>query len=554
MKIIEMKEKIHAKDIQKNALQQDKLLNIAHELSSSLELQFILDKIIEQILELLDSKGATIYLLDSKKQFLEPVVTNDIPYEAQIMSQKVNIKSSLSGNVVESKKGMIFNNASQNLDAYQIQGTSADEDEHLLVLPILDDEEILGTMNVYRREKLYGKEDVALAETFAVYASTAIQNAQAHQNLIREIEVRKQTEKSLKSSEERLKIIFESAPDTYYLNDLKGNFIDGNKAAEVLTGYKREELIGKSFLKLNLLSVKDIPRAAKALVKSVLGKATGPDEYTLKRKDGSKVSVEVLSYPVKIEGKPIILGIARDITERNKAQEILKASEEKYRSLSEELNESNSMKELLLDVIAHDLRNPACVIKGFTEIALENDPKNKILDEIRLGTDNLLAVIANATILSKVTIGDTIDKEELDLTNLINMIIDENLPHLQLAEMTIEMKINEEIIVEANPIIGEVFRNYISNAIKYAKTGKKVVIDANFRNGDVTINFKDYGETIENKNRENIFLRNVQLDKTKGRGLGLAIVKRIATAHDAEVGVKPNKPKGNNFYIKIPVE
>ena len=44
----------------------------------------------------------------------------------------------------------------------------------------------------------------------------------------------------------------------------------------------------------------------------------------------------------------------------------------------------------------------------------------------------------------------------------------------------------------------------------------------------------------------------MQLGKTKGSGLGLAIVKRIADAHNAEVGVKPNRPKGNNFFIKIP--
>ncbi len=53
-----------------------------------------------------------------------------------------------------------------------------------------------------------------------------------------------------RSSEERLKILFESAPDAYYLTDLKGTIIDGNKAAEELLGYKREELIGKNFIVL----------------------------------------------------------------------------------------------------------------------------------------------------------------------------------------------------------------------------------------------------------------------------------------------------------------
>jgi len=115
------------------------------------------------------------------------------------------------------------------------------------------------------------------------------------------------------------------------------------------------------------------------------------------------------------------------------------------------------------------------------------------------------------------------------------------------------MKLKGNLIIKANPIIGEVFRNYISNAIKYAKNGKKILLEAIIEDGYVVANVKDFGKTIEKKNRENIFIRNVQLGKTQGRGLGLAIVKRIAEAHNAEIGVKPNKPKGNNFYIKIPI-
>ncbi|MEA2022073.1 MAG: PAS domain S-box protein, partial [Candidatus Caldatribacteriota bacterium] len=141
--------------------------------------------------------------------------------------------------------------------------------------------------------------------------------------------------KELKDSEEHLKILFDYAPDAYYINDLKGNFIDGNKAAERLMGYKKEELIGKSFLKLNLLSLADIPKAAKALTKGIMGKPTGPDEFVLNRKDNSKVTVEISTYPARIKGKTLVLGIARDITERKKAEEVLKESEEKYRTVFE---------------------------------------------------------------------------------------------------------------------------------------------------------------------------------------------------------------------------
>lgn len=98
---------------------------------------------------------------------------------------------------------------------------------------------------------------------------------------------RKQLEEELATSKERLAILFEFAPDAYYLNDMAGTFVDGNKAAEEVTGYKREELIDKNFLELKLLPIEEIPKAAALLTKNAQGETTGPDEFALRRKDGS---------------------------------------------------------------------------------------------------------------------------------------------------------------------------------------------------------------------------------------------------------------------------
>jgi len=125
----------------------------------------------------------------------------------------------------------------------------------------------------------------------------------------------------LQDSEEYLKVLFDYAPGAYYISDLKGNFIGGNKAAERITGYKVEELIGKNFLKLKLLSLTDIPKAAKLLVKNLRGQPTGPDEFVLNRKDNSKVTIEISTYPVKFKGRTLVLGMASDITQRKKAIE-----------------------------------------------------------------------------------------------------------------------------------------------------------------------------------------------------------------------------------------
>ncbi len=154
------------------------------------------------------------------------------------------------------------------------------------------------------------------------------------QAIVRDITKRKNAVQALRESEERLKILFESAPDAIYLNDLKGNFVNGNKAAEEMVGYPKEELTGKSFLKLNLLPSYQVPKAAVALAKNAMGKPTGPDEFTLQRKDGSNVAVEIRTFPVRIGNQTLSLGIARDVTERKKAEKELQESEERFRSLS----------------------------------------------------------------------------------------------------------------------------------------------------------------------------------------------------------------------------
>jgi len=140
----------------------------------------------------------------------------------------------------------------------------------------------------------------------------------------------------LRDSEERSRILFEEAPDAMYLTDLKGTFLDGNSAAEATIGYARDELIGKNFLRLRLLSPRDLSRAAALLTRNVAGQPTGPDEFVLNRNDGSQAHVEIRTHPVRIDGRPLILGIARDITERKKAEDGLRDSEFRFRTMMEQ--------------------------------------------------------------------------------------------------------------------------------------------------------------------------------------------------------------------------
>jgi len=74
---------------------------------------------------------------------------------------------------------------------------------------------------------------------------------------------------SLEKSEEKFRVLFELAPDAYYLSNLEGTLIAGNRSAEKLLGYKKEELIGKNFFDLNLLSPDQFPKAGELLNKNL---------------------------------------------------------------------------------------------------------------------------------------------------------------------------------------------------------------------------------------------------------------------------------------------
>jgi PAS domain S-box-containing protein/putative nucleotidyltransferase with HDIG domain len=181
-----------------------------------------------------------------------------------------------------------------------------------IIAPLRFEEKTFGVIGVSSVE--LGENDMAAITVFAGQVSAALMNARAYLAL-------------QEQEKEKFRIIFDSAPDAYYLSDLKGKFVDGNKQAERMTGYSKEELIGKSFLTLNLLSKSQLLKAADLLAKNALGKSTGPNEFTLIRKDGGEIEVEISTHPVQIEGKLVVLGIARDITERKQAEQALIDSE-----------------------------------------------------------------------------------------------------------------------------------------------------------------------------------------------------------------------------------
>lgn len=145
---------------------------------------------------------------------------------------------------------------------------------------------------------------------------------------------RKRAEEALRHSEERYRDLVENAQDLIYEHDLQGNFTASNKAGERITGYTLEET-----LKLNLgLSVAPdyLEKAQEMLQRKLAGESVTAYDLVIVAKDGHRVPVEVNTRLVFRDGVPVgVQGIARDITERKRADEVLRESEERYRLLFE---------------------------------------------------------------------------------------------------------------------------------------------------------------------------------------------------------------------------
>ena len=181
----------------------------------------------------------------------------------------------------------------------------------------------------------------------------------------RNITERKLVEAHLKSSEERLRILFEFAPDACFLMDMEGNFVDGNKAAEEMVGYRKEELVGRSLAEAGIIPVDEIGRALALFAKNAQGKATGVSEFILNRKDGGLVAVEIRTFPVVIEGRALVLGNARDVSERKEAEEALRESEERYRTILEEMGDGYF--EVTLAGSYTFVNDSMCLITGYSK-------------------------------------------------------------------------------------------------------------------------------------------------------------------------------------------
>ena len=374
-----------------------------------------------------------------------------------------------------------------------------------------------------------------------------------------DITERKLAQVALAQSEARFRTLFELAPDGIYLIDLHGKFVDGNQAAEKLIGYGREDLIGKSFLTLNLLLPPDILRAAANLGRNAQGEPTGPEEFTLLPKSGSPVTVEIRTFPVRIGEKSLVLGVARDLTER--------------KQLEGQLRQAQKMEAVgqLAGGVAHDFNNMLAIVRGNADLMLTDG------DQLSAAVNDSLKNIVNATERAANLTRQLLvfsSKQRMQAQPLMLNTLISNLS--KLLRRTIRENIRLECLyadqlpfVQADPgMLEQVLLNMVVNARDAMPNGGLLQISTEKFNVDaeqaganseaepgefVCFSVSDTGTGIAPEHLSRLFepfFTTKEADK--GTGLGLATAYGIVKQHKGWIEVNTQIGIGTRFKIFLP--
>jgi two-component system phosphate regulon sensor histidine kinase PhoR len=213
--------------------------------------------------------------------------------------------------------------------------------------------------------------------------------------------------------------------------------------------------------------------------------------------------------------------------------------------------------------VSHELRTPLTSIRGYAETLIEsdgllNDNARDFLQVIRRNAERMGRLTEDLLVLARVESGE----EKLDLRPQdARQLLAEAASSMQEGARTAEVELTVENIPEWSVLadsyaVHQVFGNLISNALRYAQSGKKIIVGAQERGNGIEFFVRDFGPGIASEHLPRIFERFYRVDKARSResggtGLGLAIVKHIVLNHGGTVRVESTVGHGTTFFFLL---
>jgi PAS domain S-box-containing protein len=512
------------------------LQQVTESVHSSLDLDKVLKQITDGVVHSLGYNTAVIFMLDNKKKNFEvkivstkkrllyhinkilgfPLKELSIPADSELSPA---IRAAMEGQVVVAKNLVEIGYPSISKKTcsmlQKLIGTKS-----YIVVPLKVENEVVGGVLITSPNEDVSEEELTALKSFAYAASNAVKNAKIHLKT-------RQAEEALRKSEMIYRALFEHASDAVFLMNLEGAHITVNKKAADMLGYSIKELIGKSYKEI--VAPGEYENATDKLQGLLEGKSFHSYERIFRKKDGTEFPVEINVALVRDpENRPLFIqSIVRDITQRKKAEERIKAS----------LRE----KEILLREVHHRVKNNMQIILSLHKLQSKNIKNERIL-EIFSSTQNRIKSMA----LIHERLYQSEDLARIDLAEYVKRLTGYLSSSYRISPSAVKFKIDiKNVFLDINKAIpfGLIINELVSNSLKYAFPNEKkgeIKIAVHPLNGkEAELIVSDNGLGLP----ENIDFRN-----TKSLGLHLVTILAEDQLHGV---IRLDRKEGTSFHISL---
>lgn len=344
-----------------------------------------------------------------------------------------------------------------------------------------------------------------------------------HVGLYKDITIQKKTEEELEEARKHFQTLFNLMVDPVAIVDNKGKILDVTESAEDITGFKKEELVGKNFLRTKIATTKSKALLIKNLAKRMMGMHMAPYEVEILTRDGRKLPYEVNASKIEYEGRPADLVVFRDVSDRKKMEEKLR---------------------VVGKLTRHDVRNKLSVVAGNAYLAKSrlDDPKAlEYVENIELACEQVERIFNFARAYEKLGVEKSIYiNVERAFEEAITLF-----PDLGSVEVVNNCR---QLAVLADSLLRQVFYNLVDNSLKHGEKVSRIRAYCVESGDEMKLVYEDNGIGIAESEKERIF----EEGYGKSSGYGLYLIQKICGVYGWTIRETGKEGKGAQFTMLIP--
>jgi PAS domain S-box-containing protein len=362
---------------------------------------------------------------------------------------------------------------------------------------------------------------------------------------ITDITERKQAERLIRQSDQRFRTIAAATSEGLAIT-ANGMFVDINERLANMLGYIRSDLIGTPMA--DIVAPEDRER----VMANIASGREGFTEHAIVRVDGARLIVESHSQSIVENRVPLRLTALRDITERRRTEDELRAAKV-------EAERANAAKSRFLAAASHDLRQPLSALSLYVGTLEERLPQadKELARNMKQCVTGLSELLSDLLDLSKLEAGIVVPKVcDFSLDSVLGKVISSLEPKAKRKRLALRYRYGGKFGRTDPVLFRRIITNLVSNAIRYTERGG-VLIGCRHKDGRSWVEVWDTGIGIPDDKTSEIFeefkqLGNNERNREKGTGIGLTIVAKEAALLGLKVRVRSVVGRGSMFAVELP--